>query len=273
MGNPNGTRYPWLLSVWNFETKGMGSASNTMHSFYIEGRPDSTFELNNMRVLGSRGSSAIKTTRQNLFVRHSYFSTTEEPGVESTAKYSMHTPIDVPAVSTVVIYGNRFEAWRTDTVGVRPARRARSRHDVLPYPPGLFGADIPAYPISPGIRRMSQSTASSPGKGWSEGPETFVSDPFWQAVKAKPVSDLTNPFTFKHYVAFNQFTQMPGSLPVKMLRDDGTHPVANRAARRATSDPLHAHAPLWIERSVTFFYGNEYGPGVNADVSKLETPR
>ncbi len=22
--------------------------------------------------------------------------------------------------------------------------------------------------------------------------------------------------------------------------------------------------PLWIERSVTFFYGNEVGPGVNA---------
>ncbi len=52
------THFPWLLSLWNFETKGMGSSSNMKHSFYIEGRPDSTFELNNVRVMGSRARRA-----------------------------------------------------------------------------------------------------------------------------------------------------------------------------------------------------------------------
>jgi hypothetical protein len=268
------TYFPWLLSVWNFETKGMGSASNTMHAFYIEGRPDSTFELNNVRVMGSKGSSGIKTTRQNLFVRHSLISTTQEQGVVDHTKYSMHTPIDVPAVSNVVIYGNRFEGWRTTTVGVQAGKSGtltgfiyfRTRH-------ALYGADRPAYPnLSWDPPQSSSSQASSPGEGWSKGPETFVNDAFWQAVKAKPVSDLTHPFTFKHYVAFNQFTQLPGSLPVKVLRDDGTHPVAIPRCQTCV-DPTHyvrTH-PLWIERSVTFFYGNEYGEGVNTDIGKLDT--
>ena len=60
----------------------------------------------------------------------------------------------------------------------------------------------------------SQETMSSPGDGWSAGPETFVSDAFWASVRAKPVTDRTNSLTFKHFVGFNEFKQLPGSLPV-----------------------------------------------------------
>jgi hypothetical protein len=275
VSNPFGlTRYPWLMSVWNFESKMMGSPSNTMHAFYIEGRPNSTFELNNTRFLGTRGSSAIKTTMQNLFVRHSFISTTEVPGVAAPANYAIHTMIDVPGVSNAVIYGNRIEGWRTLTVGTASGKAGtitammyfRNRR-------ALYGADSPAYPsVSWDPPQTSQLTAWSPGEGWPKGPETFVSDQFWQSVKAKPVSDLTHPFTFKHYVGFNQFAQIPGSLPVRVLRDDGTHPV--NPPRCQTCDDatryLRTHKD-WIERSVTFFFGNEYGPGLNTNISKLDS--
>jgi hypothetical protein len=275
MSNPAAyTQYPWLVSVWNFESRMMGSPSNTMHAFYIEGRPDSTFELNNVRFLGTRGSSAVKTTMQNLFVRHSYFSTTETPGVASTANYSMHTPIDVPGVSTVVIYGNRIEGWRSGTAGVS-AGKAGVRAGLIYFRnrKALHGSDIPAYPdLSWDPPRSSQTSAMSPGEGWSKGPETFVSDLFWQAVKSKPVSDLTNPLTFKHYVGFNALVQVPGSLPVRVLRDDGTHPVSKPGCQTCddANHYLRTHKD-WIERSVTFLFGNEYIGDLNTDVSKLDS--
>ena len=40
VSNPHGlTRHPWTVTVWNFEGSGMGDAGNTVHQFYIEGRP------------------------------------------------------------------------------------------------------------------------------------------------------------------------------------------------------------------------------------------
>ncbi len=121
----------------------------------------------------------------------------------------------------------------------------------------MFGSDIPAYPnVSWNPPVTSQTTMSSPGEGWSAGPETFVSDTFWASVRAKPVTDRTNALTFKHFVGFNDFRQLPGSLPVTVLRDDGTHPLEAIEAF-GYSRALRTH-PMWLERSVTFLAGNRY---------------
>ena len=63
-------------------------------------------------------------------------------------------------------------------------------------------------------------------------------------------------FPFKHFVGFNRFEQLPGSLPVTVLRDDGTH-AAEPSHAFGPGRPLRVH-PAWIERSVTFLAGNAY---------------
>ena len=259
VSNPNGvTQQPWTVTVWNFEGSGMGNQGNTVHQFYIEGRPQSTFELNNVRILGTRGSSAIKTTMQHVAVRHSLLSVSETPG-DVTRGDLMHTPIDVPAVSNLVVYGNRFLLYRAPTTKNKPGRQGVLSGAIYLRlrKPSLKGSDIPAYPdLSWDPPRSSQLTMSSPGEGWSAGPETYVSDDFWKAVRKRSVTDPANPLTFKHFVGFNRFEQLPGSLPVTVLRDDGTHP-AEPVYQFGPGRPLRVH-PAWVERSVTFLAGNEF---------------
>jgi hypothetical protein len=236
----------------------MGDPGNTVHQFYIEGRPQSTFELNNVRILGTRGSSAIKSTMQNVAVRHSLLSVSETPGDVSGGSL-MHTPIDVPAVSSLVVYGNRFLLYRAPTTKNKPGRQGVLSGAIFLRlrKPGLKGSDIPAYPdLSWDPPRSSQTTMSSPGEGWSAGPETYVSEDFWKAVRKRPVTDPANPLTFKHFVGFNRFEQLPGSLPVTVLRDDGTRP-AEPVNQFGPGRPLRV-PPAWVERSVTFLAGNEF---------------
>ena len=93
--NPTGlTHHPWTIDLWSIESQGMGNAGNTTHSLYLEGRPDSHLSIINSRFLGSRGSSAVKTTMQDVQIRHSLFSVSEKPGDVSSGLL-MHTPVDV----------------------------------------------------------------------------------------------------------------------------------------------------------------------------------
>lgn len=247
VSNPNGlTEQPWTVYIHDFEGQGMGGTGNTTHQFYIEGRPDSTFDVNTVRILGTRRSSAIKTTMQHLNVRHSLLDV-RVPGVpdENSA-----IPIDVPAFTDAVIYGNAFLLTRQPNVPLPAAIFFRLRMPSL-------GSDIPAYPnVSWNPPISNQATASSPGKGWAKGPETFVDDAFWQDVTSQPLDDPSNVLLFRHYVSFNTFRQLPGSAAVFVLRDDGTHPA------EATDQfgPMRAKrtAARWVERSTTFLFGNTY---------------
>ena len=259
--NPSGlTVFPWTIRMWNITSTMMGSVWNTFHAAYIEGRPFSELDINNIRIFGTRASSGIKTTMQNVAIRHSLFSVSEKPGDPSTGTL-MHTPIDVPAPSNLVVYGNEFLLYRASTVS-NDVEREGILHGAIFLrlrQPGMLGSDIPAYPdVSWSPAATSQVTMSSPGAGWSAGPQTFVSDTFWSAVRAKSVKDRTNPLTFKHFVGFNTFRQLAGSLPVTAIRDDGTHP-AEALYQFGPTRALRTH-PLWLERSVTFVAGNQY-PG------------
>jgi hypothetical protein len=171
----------------------------------------------------------------------------------------MHTPIDVPAPCRLVVYGNKFVLFRANTV-TNPTEREGTIHGAIHLrqrQTGMLGSDIPAYPdLSWSPPATSQTTMSSPGEGWSAGPKTYVSDAFWGAVRAKPVTDRTHELTFKHFVGFNTFKQLPGSLPVIVLRDDGTHP-AESIYQFGPARALRTH-PMWLERSVTFVAGSEY---------------
>ena len=259
ISNPHGlTVQPWRWTLWSVESRGMGAPGNTVHAVYIEGRPRSTLEVVNSRFLGTRGSSAIKTTMQDVAIRHSLFSVSEVPGNVAEGSL-MHTPVDVPAVSRLVLYGNEFQLWRGPTAGVPPARRGVISGAVYLRlrKGGVRGSDIPAYPDrSWSPPESTQATASSPGAGWAAGPETFVSDDFWKAVRRTAVTDPSNVLTFKHFLGFNRFVELPGSLPITTLRDDGTHP-AEPVAQFGPGRPLRTH-PAWLERSVSFLYGNEY---------------
>jgi hypothetical protein len=255
--NPSGlTVFPWTIHMWNLTSSSMGSPWNTFHAMYLQGRPLAKLEVNNIRLLGTRACSGLKTTMQDVAIRHSLFSVSDDPDKLSIGLL-MHTPIDVAAVSRLVVYGNTFLLYRASTV-TNPVSREGIIHGAIHLrqrQAGMFGSDIPAYPnVSWSPPVTSQVTMSSPGEGWSAGPQTFVSDTFWASVRAKPVTDRTNALTFKHFVGFNDFKQLPGSLPVTVLRDDGTHPLEAIEAF-GYSRALRTH-PMWLERSVTFLAGN-----------------
>jgi hypothetical protein len=207
---------------------------------------------------------------QNVTVRHSLLSVSETPGDVSKGSL-MHTPVDVPAVSNLIVYANDFLLFRAPT-----AKNKAGRQGVLSAAvylrlrqQGVRGSDIPAYPdLSWDPPRSSQKTMSSPGEGWSAGPETYVSDDFWKAVRKLPVTDAANPLTFKHFVGFNRFEQLPGSLPITVLRDDGTRP-AEPVTQFGAGRPLRV-PPAWVERSVTFLAGNVFeGFGKDARLFSL----
>lgn len=254
------------------ESKGMGGVGNTRHSAYIEMRPLSVFDVNNVRIIGSRGSSAVKTTMAELNVRHSLFTVSETPGsipdapclpTEPSTGCLMQVPIDVPGFSAVVVYANAFELWRGPTLGVPSGRSGilpgalyiRQRKETL-------GSDIPNYPdVSWSPPVSSQATKVTPCYAWPGTAATYVADAFWQAVRSKPLDDPANPCTFKHYIAFNHFRTLPGSLPVTTLRDDGTYAAKATSQFSVTTDILRMH-PLLVERSTNFLYGNTYDGGV-----------
>jgi hypothetical protein len=268
--NPNGTTGEDVWSVyWHAsESKGMGGAGNTTHAAYIEGRPKSLFDVNNVRFLGTRGSSAVKTTMNELNVRHSHFQVAEsmedlENGVcihpGPATGCLMHTPIDVPGYSNVTVYANRFLVWRGPTVGVGTARGGilagaifiRNRANSL-------GSDTPNYPNTSWNPPVStQRTKLPPCLRWDGTAATFVADNFWRDIRSKPLDSETNPCTFKHFVSFNHFVQLPGSLGVYALRDDGTYPNVVTSQFATTINILRNH-PLWAERSTNFLYGNTY---------------
>jgi hypothetical protein len=268
VSNPNGlTEQPWHIDLWSMESQGMGHPGNTTHSLYLEGRPRSHLAIMNARFLGSRGSSAVKTTMQDVQIRHTLFSVSEIPGDVSSGLL-MHTPVDSPAVSDLVVYGNEFQLWRGTTAGVPAGRSGILAGAIfLRLRQAMTGSDRPAYPtITWTPPTTAQTTMSSPGGGFGAGPQVFASDEFWKAVRARPITEPDHEFSFKHYIGFNRFVMLPGSMPVIALRDDGTYP-ADDVYQFGPMRARRTH-PLWVERSVSFLFGNEY-VGFAADAKRL----
>jgi hypothetical protein len=266
--NPNTGTGDHLWSVyWHAsESKGMGGVGNSTHAAYIEGRPKSVFDINNVRILGTRGSSGIKTTMNELNVRHSVLQVAQSiedlkngvcvhPG--SSTGCLMHTPVDFPGFTTATIYGNKFIVWRGPTSGVPKGRSGilagtlfvRNRSNSL-------GSDTPNYPsVSWNPPVSTQGVKLPPCYSWDGTAATFVADKFWQDVRKLPLNDPANPCTFKHFISFNHFEQLPGSLPVYMLRDDGTYPSKATSQFATTVNILRNH-PNWAERSSSYLHGN-----------------
>ena len=257
VNNIGSTPAPWLVQIWSFVSSGMGSKGNTKHALYLEGRPHSTLAINASQFNGSPGCSSVKTTMEHVSIRHSVFSVSQTPGALDEGLYT-HTPIDVPSFSQLTVYGNTFWLWRGTTVG-QPAGKSGVLHAAIFMrlrKPSL-GSDKPAYPNqSWNPPQGSQSTAASPCPPWPKSADTFVSDKFWEAVASKPIVDPTNACAFQHFIGFNRFVQLNGSLPVNVLRDDGSHPI-KPASQFGRGTPLRTH-PEWIERSVDYLNGNTF---------------
>ena len=257
--------YPWTVWWHASESRGMGGTGNTTHAAYVEGRPKTTFDVNAIRVLGTRGSSAIKTTMGTLNVRHSLLQVAEdlseiENGVcggATTHGCLMHTPVDVPGYTTAVIYANRFVLWRGPTAGTPVGRSGILAGAVFIRQRGAsLGSDIPNYPnLSWNPPVSSQGTKQVPCRQWDPGAATFVADAFWADVRSVPLDSAANPCLFRHFIGFNTFQQVAGSLPVWALRDDGTYP-ARAVTQFSPQVIILRNHPDWIERSTSFWHGN-----------------
>ena len=278
--NPNtGTGNDLWSVYWHAsESRGMGGVGNTTHPAYVEGRPNSVFDVNNVRILGSRGSSGIKTTVNELNVRHSLLQVAEtlgeiangtcvHPG--SSSGCLMHTPIDFPGFTAATIYANTFVVWRGTTVGVPNGRSGVLAATIFIRQRGpSYGSDTPNYPNKSWNPPESSQGAKLQGfcKQWSPEATTFVAEKFWKDVRSVALESETNPCTFKHWISYNQFVQLPGSLRVIAVRDDGTYPAKATSQFSPTVDILRNH-PLWAERSTSFLFGNTF-EGFSEDRAK-----
>ena len=244
----------WRHWIWNFHGSQMGGTGNTTHQFYLEGRPNTYAIFNNIRITGTRGCSAIKTTRNNVLVRNSHISTLQDP---SRPEIGLRATIllDIASASSTTVYNNHLVgAYNKVTGGLGSAMLFfRARRD-------WWGADSPAYPDvswDPPTTSLVGGGYSAP-LGFGPGPETFVSKAFWDAVRSIDVSDPANPYTFQKYVAYNTFTWVDeGDTRRAAIRDDGTAP--RTAAAQFSHTELWGTVPSnWVERSVTFVGNNLY---------------
>jgi hypothetical protein len=138
------------------ESRSMGSPGNTTHPGYLETRPKSYLDVNNLRMLGSRGSSGIKMTVAVFKLRHSLLQVAESldkiaDGVCTHPGYSdgclMHTPVDFPGFTDATLYGNRFVVWRGPTAGVPAGRSGVLAGTIFIRQRGKsIGSDTPNYP-------------------------------------------------------------------------------------------------------------------------------
>ena len=244
----------WRHWIWNFHGSQMGGTGNTTHQFYLEGRPNTYAIFNNIRITGSRGCSAIKSTRNNVLVRNSYISTVQD---ESQPEIGLRSSIllDIVSASSTIVYNNRFVgAYSKANGGLGSSLiHFRARRD-------WWGADSPAYPDvswDPPATSLVGGGYSAP-VGFSAGPETFVSNAFWDAVRSIDVADPANPYTFQKYVSYNTFNWIDEGEPRRAaLRDDGTAP--RTATKQFSHTEFWGTVPAgWIERSVTYVANNLY---------------
>ena len=277
MVNPSGrTVRRATIELWSMESRGMGDKGNGHHSFYMEMRPDSHLYVNNLRCMGSRGSSCVKSTNQDVQIRHSLFNVSQnlnEPNLgKPEGKMLMRTAIDVVAVADTVFYGNEFRLWRQTMAGTPNGYAGNLTAAVfMRQRQLLFGSDKPAYPSISWDPPQGRAGVP-PGGGWEGSAATFASDAFWQDVRSSPIAEPENEFSFKHHFSFNRFVLLPGSLVVEALRDDGTYPTA-AAAQFGAGIAKRTH-PLWIERSVNFLLGNEYvGYPAGTKLLRMDVPQ
>ncbi len=258
----------------------MGHYGNTQHGAYIEMRPDSRLVATNVRFMASNGSSSLKSTMADVQVRYCLFNVSREYDESNLGKPEggmlTHTMFDVVGVADFIAFGNHFRMWRQTTVNTASgysgtltgAIFVRRRRE-------MYGSDKPTYPIESWDPPVGEGKGTPPGGNWPGVAATFVSDAFWRDVTRYKIDDPANPFSFKHFISFNTFEVLPGSLPVKAVRDDGSHPIKAVAQFSDDNIALRTH-PLWIERSVNWLYGNEYlgyGDNEKIDLNHTQTAK
>jgi hypothetical protein len=244
----------WRHWVWNFHGSQMGGTGNTKHQFYLEGRPNTYALFNNIRVTGTRGCSAIKSTRWDIRVRNSYLSTLLDPTKPEIGRRADKL-IDIASAAQAVIYNNAFiGAWSKDYGGIGTAMvYFRARRD-------WWGSDSPAYPDvswSPPVTSVAGGGYLAP-KGFTAGPETFVNPEFWKAVRSWDISDPKNPYSYQKHVSYNSYKWIEEGAPRRAaVREDGTAP--RTAAAMFSSTEYWGTVPEnWAERAVVFVANNAY---------------
>jgi hypothetical protein len=241
----------------------MGGTGNTRHQFYLEGRPNTHVFMNNIRITGTRGCSAIKSTQFNNVIRNSYISTLLDPSRPDLGLRAAKL-IDIASAGETVLFNNEFIGARTDARGgVASAlvfMRARR---------SLWGSDSPAYPD---LSWENVQTSVNGGgylapEGFTAGPETFVNRAFWDVVRSYNLGDPANPYSFKKFISYNTFRWLDeGERHSGAYRDDGTAP--RTAAQQFSNAELWGTVTdNWAERSVGFFANNSYFGWTEEDMS------
>lgn len=243
----------WRHWFWNFHGSQMGGTGALNHQFYIQGRPNTYLIVNNMLITGSCECSVLKSTRYHNILRNSLISSVLDPE-NPTIGLRSDKLVDFVSAGEAIVYNNEFIGARSLAKGGLTAFvHFRARRN-------WWGADSPAYPDvswDPPVTSNVDGGYLAP-KGFSAGPETYVSQAFWNTVRSYDLKDASNPYTFKKFVAYNTFRWIDeGDRRAPAIREDGTAPRA--AAYQFSNAEVWGTIPSnWVERSVVFVANNTY---------------
>jgi hypothetical protein len=243
----------WYVNSEAYEAGG----SSTRHMQYVEGRPNSYLNQINVRCGGAKQASLCKSTMRHHTIAHCWFSTVRDPTNPTLGKRASKL-IDIASAAEVCIFNNDFFQLRdraSGGLGGTPDGAIFFRRRET----DIHGCDEPP---SCDKSYKDRVTTVKPYHGKAVGSfpntaQTYGSVSFWAAVNAKPISDETNPHTFKKYVAWNRFEWVAESTHRRPpFRDDGVAPVLNYV----TEGPIYVIAapPGFTDRSITFFANNDY---------------
>ena len=190
----------WRYWFWNFHGSQMGWQSNLKHQMYIEGRLDSHLSINNIRDNRLEGmqhrqvNAPVRQHPQQLPERGTRRAAISRPACARTSSSTSRAPRRSSSTTTNWSAPSRRNAGAFERTRV-PARAPRHV--------GRRLAGIPQSQL-----RSARQARNRPGfapPGFTAGPETFVNPEFWEAVRSYDIADPANPYSFKHYVAYNRF--------------------------------------------------------------------
>lgn len=238
------------------------------HPIYAHGRPNGFLNVNNLNIEGGRGSSGLKSTVYKNRIRNTHVQVSKDPKQhDDTAR--LVKLIDIVSATDTAIYNVKL-------VGAKEAAQYNGTTQMLYWRArrSLFGAEIPPPPDTqdtpPYATAVSGGGYPPPGglpDGWPSTPDTYMDPQFWTAVKAKPIADHTNGYTFKKYVAYTKFVWLfRGSRAYTAYRDDGTWPGYTYVTDSTGPWPI-VTSPYWVERSAVFMANNSYEGWLTSDLT------
>jgi hypothetical protein len=246
------------VTLWYYNCEAYEAGGSALrHTMYVEGRPNTTLHQLNVRSMGGHQQSILKSTQRFHTVAHNVFATVRDLENPTLGKRASKF-CDIISAAEICVFNNDFYLLRDRSsggLGGTPDgalfwRRRETSYHGCDEPPSCDRSY--AHPASTIPEYSGHAVGDFPNTA-----ATYANPAFWAAVREKAIDDPDNPYTFKKYVAWNNFHWIAETTHRRPpFRDDGVAPHGNYATGGAIY--VTAVPPGWLDRSITFFANNSY---------------